>query len=383
MGLKDDCTQTSTGAVNSKGLCSVVEGENLSRCPSSRQSTDKDSSLSTCRVCQCAESDRRGEAALGFLGIIPPIALPIQELKKLSGELNSNNREAKKECDNDVAHDEDYGSESGIIEFISPDGEVFICDPDLEAGSYQHQDALIELGCSCKNDLALAHYACVLKWFINHGSTVCEICGSVAKNVRLADFKKVVTSLKDYEALRERTATGERIIAHVQTDSMVDPDAVAAIRRQRLSEISLWFNPHNNNNSIHNNDNNINNTNNSITVSQGGLEQLSNFPAENIVPIENPATKWAVEGTGILVATGLLTVTLAWLIAPRVGKKTAKSGLHILLGGICALTVVIFLRFIVLSRIKYGPARYWAILFVFWFLVFGIWASRTHGAHNT
>lgn len=35
----------------------------------------------------------------------------------------------------------------------------------------------------------------------------------------------------------------------------------------------------------------------------------------------------------------------------------------------------------VLTRIKYGPARYWAILFVFWFLVFGIWASRTHGAH--
>ncbi|KAJ6996468.1 hypothetical protein NC653_013156 [Populus alba x Populus x berolinensis] len=64
-------------------------------------------------------------------------------------------------------------------------------------------------------------------------------------------------------------------------------------------------------------------------------------------------------------------------------QKTAKSGLHILLGGICALTVVIFFRFIVLTRIKYGPARYWAILFVFWFLVFGIWASRTHDAHTT
>ncbi|RXH74146.1 hypothetical protein DVH24_028867 [Malus domestica] len=63
--------------------------------------------------------------------------------------------------------------------------------------------------------------------------------------------------------------------------------------------------------------------------------------------------------------------------------KTARSGLHILLGGICALTVVVFFRFFVLTRIKYGPARYWAILFVFWFLVFGIWASRTHGSHTT
>ncbi|XP_043721827.1 uncharacterized protein LOC122669196 isoform X2 [Telopea speciosissima] len=328
MGLKDDCTQTSTGVINNEGLCSAVEGDNLSRCSSSCQSTDKDSSLATCRVCQCVESDRRGEAALGFLGITPPITFPIQELKKLSGELNSNDKEAQKDCDSDVAHDRSYGRETGIVEFISPDGEVFICNTDLEAGSYRHQDALIELGCSCKNDLALAHYACVLKWFINHGSTVCEICGSVAKNVRSADFKKVVASLKDYEALRERTATGELIVAHVPTDSMVDPDAVAAIRRQRLSEISLWFNPHNNNGS----NNNINST----TVSQGGTEQLSNFPAENIVPTENPATKWAVEGTGILVATGLLTVTLAWLIAPRVGKKTAKSGLHILLGD-CAI----------------------------------------------
>ncbi|GAB4857297.1 hypothetical protein Ancab_015205 [Ancistrocladus abbreviatus] len=31
-----------------------------------------------------------------------------------------------------------------------------------------------------------------------------------------------------------------------------------------------------------------------------------------------------------------------------------------------------------LPSLKYGPARYWAMLFVFWFLVFGIWASRTH-----
>lgn len=36
----------------------------------------------------------------------------------------------------------------------------------------------------------------------------------------------------------------------------------------------------------------------------------------------------------------------------------------------------------VLPRIKYGPARYWAILVVFWFLVFGVWASTTRNSRS-
>ncbi|THG04603.1 hypothetical protein TEA_022660 [Camellia sinensis var. sinensis] len=149
------------------------------------------------------------------------------------------------------------------------------------------------------------------------------------KILKLQISKRFLVSLKDYEVLRERTVNGEPNLAQVQSNSGVDPDAVAAIRRQRLSEISLWFNPHN--------------TNNPAIASLVVTEQPSNIVGEEVVPVENPATKWAVEGTGILLATGLLTVSLAWLIAPRVGKKTAKSGLHILLGGICALTVVVLL----------------------------------------
>ncbi|KAH7520554.1 hypothetical protein FEM48_Zijuj08G0156300 [Ziziphus jujuba var. spinosa] len=348
------------------GGCSPNEGDNLGS--NSRHSLDKEAGLPTCRVCQCAESDKRGDAALGFLGIIPPL----QEARKSNGEMKHDSTVVTKDVERNVSLKKNAGTESGYLEFISPDGEVFICNADLERGSHHSQDTLVELGCSCKNDLALAHYACAIKWFINHGSTTCEICGHVTKNIRTADFKKVLSSLKEYEALRERTASGEPNPALLHTSADVDPDAVAAIRRQRLSEISLWFGPHNNNNG-----------NNAAAVSDVVSEQLPSDVPEDVTPAENPATKWAVEGTGILLATGLLTVTLAWLIAPRVGKKTAKSGLHILLGGICALTVVVFFRFFVLTRIKYGPARYWAILFVFWFLVFGIWASRTHGAHTT
>ncbi|KAI3415081.1 RING-CH-type domain-containing protein, partial [Psidium guajava] len=324
---------------------------------SSRDNLEKEGGMPFCRVCQCVESDQRGDAALGYLGIAPPSP------EKSDGDTNTLNVQS------DLSHAKNAGRESKFIEVISPEGELFVCAADLEMG--HNEDSLLELGCSCKNDLALVHYACALKWFVNHGSTVCEICGQVAKNIRIADFKKVVGSLKEYEMLRERTSSGEPNPLQLHMGMTVDPDAVAAIRRQRLSEISLWFSPHHNS---------IINNNQSNVASQVASEQPSTIISQDNGdgPSENPATKWAVEGTGILLATGLLTVTLAWLIAPRVGKKTARSGLHILLGGICALTVVVFFRFFVLTRIKYGPARYWAILFVFWFLVFGIWASRTH-----
>lgn len=271
----------------------------------SRYSVDKEPGLATCRVCQCVESDKRGDAALGFLGIIPPLL----EAQKSNATVQPESKEAHMVVETSEFHSKNAGRESRMVEFISPEGEVFICNTDLEMGSCHQQDSLIELGCSCKSDLALVHYACALKWFVNHGSTVCEICGHVAKNIRTVDFKKVVVALKDYEALRERTAIGDPNPAQVHTSSGVDPDAVAAIRRQRLSEISLWFNPHNNNNH-----------NDSAAVSQVVSEQPLNTVTEDVVPVENPATKWAVEATGILLATGLLTVTLAWLIAPRVGK---------------------------------------------------------------
>ncbi|XP_019200170.1 PREDICTED: uncharacterized protein LOC109193805 isoform X2 [Ipomoea nil] len=316
-----------------------------------------DDSVATCRVCQCAESDKRGDTSLGFLGIIPPSG----DAQVRNWEIRTNHSEEK---DGDYCASTDLKG-SKLVEFVSPRGEVFVCNADVEMGSDHNQDTLIELGCACKNDLALVHYACALKWFVNHGSTTCEICGCIAKHIRISDIKKVISSLKEYSLLRERTANGEHIPSQLPEYSSVDPDAVATIQRQRLSEISLWFNPHNN----------------TTAPSQVVSEQPS-IVAEEVFPAENTATNWALEGTGVLLATGLLTVTLAWLIAPRVGKKTAKTGLHILLGGVCALTVVVFFRFFVLTRIRYGPARYWAILFVFWFLVFGIWASRTHDAHS-
>lgn len=41
----------------------------------------------------------------------------------------------------------------------------------------------IELGCSCKGDLAAAHTHCAETWFKIKGNKICEICNAIARNV--------------------------------------------------------------------------------------------------------------------------------------------------------------------------------------------------------
>ncbi|KAF3565442.1 hypothetical protein DY000_02019443 [Brassica cretica] len=78
--------------------------------------------------------------------------------------------------------------------------------------------------------------------------------------------------------------------------------------------------------------------------------------------------------------------SLGELLVDEINRKfTAKNGENLPLGFIANLLQKCshLLQIVVLTRIRYGPARYWAILFVFWFLVFGIWASRSHGHAST
>lgn len=57
-----------------------------------------------------------------------------------------------------------------------------ICHLSLD-GSNPESGFPIELGCSCKEDLAAAHKHCAEAWFKIRGNKTCEICGSTARNV--------------------------------------------------------------------------------------------------------------------------------------------------------------------------------------------------------
>ncbi|OAY43610.1 uncharacterized protein LOC110620646 [Manihot esculenta] len=57
-----------------------------------------------------------------------------------------------------------------------------ICHLGLETNSCE-SGFPIELGCSCKDDLAVAHRQCAEAWFKIKGNKTCEICHSIARNV--------------------------------------------------------------------------------------------------------------------------------------------------------------------------------------------------------
>ncbi|KAK8561712.1 hypothetical protein V6N13_149128 [Hibiscus sabdariffa] len=60
--------------------------------------------------------------------------------------------------------------------------ECRICHMGLES-NWHESGVSIELGCSCKDDLAAAHKHCAEAWFKIRGNKTCEICHSIARNV--------------------------------------------------------------------------------------------------------------------------------------------------------------------------------------------------------
>lgn len=48
---------------------------------------------------------------------------------------------------------------------------------DYRICQQQHtEEPLIDLGCSCRGELAKAHRSCIDMWFKNKGSNKCEVC---------------------------------------------------------------------------------------------------------------------------------------------------------------------------------------------------------------
>ncbi|KAI3816025.1 hypothetical protein L1987_15710 [Smallanthus sonchifolius] len=68
-----------------------------------------------------------------------------------------------------------------------------ICHLSLDVNSEESGNGIpIELGCSCKDDLAVAHKHCAEAWFKIKGNRTCEICGSTARNISSVDEVEVI-----------------------------------------------------------------------------------------------------------------------------------------------------------------------------------------------
>ncbi|XP_073291693.1 uncharacterized protein [Primulina huaijiensis] len=93
-----------------------------------------------------------------------------------------------------VSEDEEVDLERGESELNlqnNGDGRGFrcrICHLNLEGnyddgqGDEDSEGVPVELGCSCKGDLGVAHEHCAETWFQIKGDRICEICGSIALN---------------------------------------------------------------------------------------------------------------------------------------------------------------------------------------------------------
>ncbi|XP_072996347.1 uncharacterized protein [Typha latifolia] len=89
-----------------------------------------------------------------------------------------------KSCVSDCSLEGDL--EKGVLEIKESSEEVEkdcrICHLSLVSASPQSGIPIV-LGCSCKDDLGDAHKQCAETWFKIKGNTICEICGSTARNI--------------------------------------------------------------------------------------------------------------------------------------------------------------------------------------------------------
>eukprot|EP01018_Ginkgo_biloba_P031571 Gb_13751 [translate_table: standard] len=65
----------------------------------------------------------------------------------------------------------------------------------------QTEEALVELGCECRGELAKVHISCTEVWFNNKGSNKCEICQHVATNIPAPASQPVVRVCLNTECL--------------------------------------------------------------------------------------------------------------------------------------------------------------------------------------
>ncbi|XP_050209070.1 uncharacterized protein LOC126659778 [Mercurialis annua] len=100
---------------------------------------------------------------------------------------NNNNDEIVKESRSDDEVDLESGVSGDEIKMhaLKDEKDCRICHMSLDVANQESgaNGLPIELGCCCKDDLAVAHKHCAEAWFKIKGNKTCEICGSVARNV--------------------------------------------------------------------------------------------------------------------------------------------------------------------------------------------------------
>lgn len=131
---------------------------------------------------------RKPAAATVGGGGEPPRSVNANEIVGV-GENNGDNIKIKHERKESSVSDHSVeivdlgaGPPETRLQFPKTVRDCRICHLSMD-GACQDSGFPMELGCSCKDDLAAAHKQCAEAWFKIKGNKICEICGSIAQNV--------------------------------------------------------------------------------------------------------------------------------------------------------------------------------------------------------
>ncbi|KAB2087462.1 hypothetical protein ERO13_A04G086300v2 [Gossypium hirsutum] len=98
------------------------------------------------------------------------------------GEIDGGASDSRRVSDCSVEAETEGGVAEIKVHLAKVEKVCRICHLGLESNSHE-SGVSIELGCSCKDDLAAAHKLCAEAWFKIRGNKTCEICHSIARNV--------------------------------------------------------------------------------------------------------------------------------------------------------------------------------------------------------
>ncbi|MBA0572275.1 hypothetical protein Golob_002629 [Gossypium lobatum] len=98
------------------------------------------------------------------------------------GEIDGGASDSRRVSDCSVEVEIEGGVAEMKVHLAKVEKDCRICHLGLESNSHEF-GVPIQLGCSCKDDLAAAHKLCAEAWFKIRGNKTCEICHSIARNV--------------------------------------------------------------------------------------------------------------------------------------------------------------------------------------------------------
>ncbi|KAJ0855779.1 putative Zinc finger, RING-CH-type, Zinc finger, RING/FYVE/PHD-type [Helianthus annuus] len=102
------------------------------------------------------------------------------------------------------------GAHNDKVHLSKIERDCRICHLSIDLTNQDSENGIpIELGCSCKDDLAAAHKHCAEAWFKIKGNKTCEICGSIAHNVAGANEAELMEQWNEAnDAMSSGTAPG-------------------------------------------------------------------------------------------------------------------------------------------------------------------------------